>query len=138
MPTWCPRIVDIEQANGVVQRARAEVHVPERHRERRVAEELLDGLRRRTAARKFARVCVAERVPADLRDPGGAACATETLLGAGVANAAALGEKHGRAHSSSLSAATSLAARAELSSGTRMPRLTPLARQARVLRSSSR
>jgi hypothetical protein len=49
VPTWCPRVIGVEEAHRVVQHARSEVHVPERHRECRVAEELLDSLGRGAA-----------------------------------------------------------------------------------------
>jgi hypothetical protein len=60
----------IQKANRFTQRARREVHVPRRHADRRVTEQVLDRFRRSATHRKVRRERVPKRMGPDLTKPG--------------------------------------------------------------------
>lgn len=79
LPTGCPRSRRraAEQRHRLTESARRKVRIPECHRHRRVAEEVLDGLKRGTPTCKVARVRVAKAVPTDGGDSCDCACAAQ-------------------------------------------------------------
>ena len=63
------RLPRVEQSDRLSERTRREVHVPERHCERRVSGEFLDRLRRRSAHCEVRAERVAKDMRADATEP---------------------------------------------------------------------